>query len=100
MVLSLIILIHWHVQKGQCLQMFMQNVQKHHAFLLPQLERVADIYTEEEIIRNINEINLVRGPAVFLAMQFDVVLQGLLARHVAPAETRVFLRNAIKATGL
>ncbi len=71
-----------------------------HAFLLPQLKRVADIYTEEEIVRNIDEINLVRGPAVFLTMQFDIVLQGLLSRHIAPAETRVFLRNAIKATGL
>ena len=71
-----------------------------HAFLLPQLKRVADIYTEEEIVRNINEINLVRGPAVFLTMQFDIVLQGLLSRHIAPPETRVFLRNAIKATGL
>ncbi|MBO7543396.1 DNA polymerase III subunit delta' [bacterium] len=84
----------WIVKKGAGAESVL------HAFLLPQLERVADIYTEEEIIRNINEINLVRGPAVFLAMQFDVVLQGLLARHVAPAETRVFLRNAIKATGL
>ena len=71
-----------------------------HSFLLPQLKRVASLYSEDEIARNISEIDLVRGPAVFLTMQFDIVLQGLLARHIAPPEGRVLLRNAIKATGL
>ena len=71
-----------------------------HQFLLPQIKRVAGAYTEEEIARNVSEIDLVRGPAVFLTMQFDVVLQGLLARHIAPPEERVLLNNAIKATGL
>lgn len=71
-----------------------------HKFLLPQIRRVAELYSEEEIARNVSEIDLVRGPAVFLSMQFDIVLQGLLARHIAPPEERVLLRNAIKATGL
>lgn len=71
-----------------------------HVTLLPQLKRVAEIYSEEEIIRNISEIDLVRGPAVYLTMQFDVVMQGLLARHISPPETRVPLRGAIEATGL
>lgn len=71
-----------------------------HSFLIPQLKRAASLYSEDEIARNVSEIDLVRGPAVFLSMQFDVVLQGLLARHIAPPEERALLRNAIKATGL
>ena len=71
-----------------------------HSFAAPQLQRLAKLYNEDEIFRNIAEIELVRGPAVYLTMQFDIVMQGLLASHTAPPSHESPLRGAIRAVGL
>jgi len=71
-----------------------------HPFLEPAIKSIAAAYTEHEIIRNIADIDLVRGPTVYLNARMDMVLQGLLSQATMPLEPLVPLRRAIMATGL
>jgi len=57
-------------------------------------------YKESEIIRNLTDIDLVRGPAVFLNAKLDIILQGLLAQAASKSKRFVPLRAAIAAKGL
>jgi hypothetical protein len=71
-----------------------------HPFLEPAIKSLAAAYTEHEIIRNIADIDLVRGPTVYLNARMDMVLQGLLSQATMPLEPLAPLRRAIMATGL
>ncbi len=71
-----------------------------HTFLESKIEALAQQYNEYEILRNIADIELVRGPTVYLNARFDIVLQGLLAHITSEVEPLVPLRGAITATGL
>jgi len=71
-----------------------------HSFLKKQIASLARAYSDNEIIRNLSDIELVRGPAVYLNARFDLVFQGLLAHTTAPVAAYVPMRAAIAATGL
>jgi DNA polymerase III delta prime subunit len=71
-----------------------------HSFLKKQIASLAKSYSDNEIMRNLADIELVRGPAVYLNARFDIVFQGLLAHTTAPVGAYVPLRSAIAATGL
>ncbi|NLF37895.1 hypothetical protein GX586_00525 [bacterium] len=71
-----------------------------HQFLLGQVKSLAAAYAGEEIMRNLADIDLVRGPAVYLNMRINLVLQGLLAQAAQPVGQHVPLRRALLATGL
>jgi hypothetical protein len=61
---------------------------------------LAQIYSAAEILRCIRDLELVRGPTVYLNARLDVVLQGALAGATQPIQEYVPLRRAIAATGL
>jgi DNA polymerase-3 subunit delta' len=71
-----------------------------HSFLAKHIASLAELYSENEIIRNLADIELVRGPAVYLNARFDIVFQGLLAHITGRISSYVPLRSAIAATGL
>ncbi len=71
-----------------------------HAFLAKAVAELAAKYTENEILRNLADIDLVRGPTVYLNARLDVILQGLLAQANMRSAAFVPLRAAIAATGL
>jgi len=71
-----------------------------HPFLEQAIASLAHAYTEHEIVRNLTDIDLVRGPTVYLNARMDFVLEGLLAQAAMPLEAHVPLRKAIMATGL
>jgi DNA polymerase III delta' subunit len=69
-------------------------------FLASDIAALATRYNEARILRNLNDIELVRGPTVYLNAKLDVVLQGLLAQGAAAPGRRVPLRGAVAASGL
>ena len=71
-----------------------------HRFLAATLGQLAAAYSEQEILRNLADIELVRGPAVYLNMRMNFILQGVLAQATQPIAERVPLRAAIAASGL
>ncbi len=71
-----------------------------HHFMLPLIETLARTYSECEIVRTLTDINLVRGPAVYLNTRLDLAVQGVLAHAILPLEPRVPLRGALNATRL
>jgi len=71
-----------------------------HKFLLREITALAAKYSENEIIRNLDNINVVRGPTVYLNARLDVILQGLLAQATNKSGEFAPMKNAIKATGL
>jgi DNA polymerase III delta prime subunit len=71
-----------------------------YSFAQKEISRLAEIYTAEEIRKNIHSIELVRGPTVYLNARLDVILQGLLMQATQPVQARTPLRRAIAATGL
>jgi len=71
-----------------------------HQFMLPVIEALARTYSEDEIVRTLSEINLIRGPAVYLNARLDTAIQGLLAGATLPLEPRVPLRGALLASRL
>lgn len=71
-----------------------------HQFMLPVIETLARTYSEYEIMRTLMDINLVRGPAVYLNARLDLAVQGLLAHATLPLEPRVPLRGALLASRL
>jgi hypothetical protein len=52
------------------------------------------------VIRNLNNINVVRGPTVYLNTRLDIILQGLLVQATSKSAEFTPLRAAIIATGL
>jgi DNA polymerase-3 subunit delta' len=83
--------VYKHIGEQGCLS---------HAFLATHIASLAQSYSEHEIIRNLADIELVRGPAVYLNARFDVVFQGLLAHTTGRITSYIPLRSAIAATGL
>jgi len=71
-----------------------------HRAYAAEISRLARAYSEAEIIRCIRDLELVRGPTVYLNARLDVVLQGTLAGATQPLHDCVPLRRAIAATGL
>ncbi len=71
-----------------------------HKFLAENISGLAKKYKEAEVIRNLSDIDLVRGPAVFLNAKIDIILQGLLAQAASKSKRFVPLRAAIAAKGL
>jgi len=71
-----------------------------HQFMLPVIEALARTYSEDEIVRTLSDINLVRGPTVYLNARLDTAIQGLLAHATLPLEPRVPLRGALLASRL
>jgi len=71
-----------------------------HKFLKSAITRLANKYSEDEIIRNLNNINIVRGPTVYLNARLDVILQGLLSQAASKSSEFTPLKAAITATGL
>ncbi len=71
-----------------------------HPFLQQAIAALAAACSEHQIVRNLADIDLVRGPTVYLNARMDFVLQGLLAQATTPLEAQVPLRRAIMATGL
>ena len=71
-----------------------------HKFLKSAIVRLAEKYSENEVIRNLNNINIVRGPTVYLNARLDIILQGLLAQAASKSDEFAPLKAAITATGL
>lgn len=71
-----------------------------YSFAKKEIQQLAEMYTAEEIRKNIQSIELVRGPTVYLNARLDVILQGLLLQSTQPVHARTPLRRAIAATGL
>ena len=71
-----------------------------HKFLKTAIVRLAGKYSEDEVIRNLNNINTVRGPTVYLNTRLDIILQGLLTQAAAKSDKFTPLKAAITATGL
>jgi len=71
-----------------------------HRAYTTEISRLAQIYSAAEILRCIRDLELVRGPTVYLNARLDVVLQGALAGATQPIQEYVPLRRAIAATGL
>ena len=71
-----------------------------HKFLKPAIIKLAEKYSEDEVIRNLNNINIVRGPTVYLNARLDVILQGLLVQATSSSDEFTPLKAAITATGL
>jgi len=71
-----------------------------HKFLEKNISGLAKKYKESEIIRNLADIDLVRGPTVFLNAKIDTMLQGLLAQAASKSKGFVPLRAAIATKGL
>jgi len=71
-----------------------------HKFLKPAIIKLAEKYSEDEVIRNLNNINIVRGPTVYLNARLDIILQGLLVQATSKSEEFTPLKAAITATGL
>ena len=71
-----------------------------HKFLEKNISELAEKYSEAEIVRNLADIDLVRGPTVFLNTKIDIMLQGLFAQAASKSKSFVPLRAAILAKGL
>ena len=71
-----------------------------HKFSEKNISELARKYNETEIIRNLKDIDLIRGPTVFLNTKIDVMLQGLFAQAASKSKEFVPLRAAILAKGL
>ncbi len=71
-----------------------------HKFMKSAIVKLAGKYSEDEVIRNLNNINVVRGPTVYLNTRLDIILQGLLSQAASKSAEFTPLRAAIVATGL
>jgi len=71
-----------------------------HKFMSSSIIKLAGEYSEGEVIRNLNNINIVRGPTVYLNARLDVILQGLLVQATSKSDEFTPLKAAITATGL
>ena len=71
-----------------------------HKFISRNITALATKYSENEIIRNMNNINVVRGPTVYLNARLDIILQGLLSQASSSSDEFTPLKRAIEATGL
>ena len=71
-----------------------------HKFLKKNISELSEKYSEAEIVRNLADIDLVRGPTVFLNTKIDIMLQGILAQAASKSKSFVPLRAAILAKGL
>jgi len=71
-----------------------------HKFLETAIVKLAGKYSEDEVIRNLNNINAVRGPTVYLNTRLDIILQGLLTQAASKSDKFTPLKAAITATGL